>query len=115
MGGKALLARHAELTVHLAPHLGRDAQRGTILIRYKDRFHKAMIASLVEVLHRTIHRAHRLYGGIGAHLIVLLQQVSLLQGEVGHLVDARHPFLIEPRGHLLGGKLWQPQGRGYLL
>ena len=55
------------------------------------------------------------YGGEHAHLVLPGKHLPALAGPVGHLVYASYPFLIEPLGHLLSSKGWQPCLKGNLL
>ena len=43
-------------------------------------------------------------GSRHAHFVLLREHFPALFGQVGHLVNAVNPLLIQPLGHLLSGK-----------
>ena len=53
-----------------------------------------------EVFHRAVFASHLIDGRHSSHLIGFSQSGACVFGEVGHLVDARGVFAVEPVGHL---------------
>ena len=118
---KALLARLAEEAVHLAAHLARHAERTAVTVRDEHGLDKLLLGRFR--LFRS--RPGGLYGkqifggavdGVlavnrsgAAHLVLLGEQLAVMFGEIGHLVDRPDMLGVDPLGDLTAGEGRHPQ------
>ena len=109
----SLLARLAEKTIHLTPHLTRDAKRGPVVVWNIDRLNEQATLSLSvwrsceygkQVLDGAVFRALAVDGRHEPHFVFLFQTLAVLVRDVSHLSYASHVFLIEPLSQLLACK-----------
>ena len=111
---KALPAGHAELAAHLAARLGAHAQCFAVLVGN----HYGLIIQALkgeQVLTGAIPAGLNIDGLNHSHFIALSQRFPALLGQVGHLINALYPLLIQPLRHLLPGKCRQANFQRNLL
>ena len=100
----ALLSRLAKEAIHLATHLRRDTERGSVAIRNINGFNLFAIGCREEVFHGTINRTLTSRGWPTAHLVTCRQLLPVRDGDICHLVNGCHMSYIKPTRHLATGK-----------
>ena len=131
MAVETLASCHAELAAHLAAGLGRDAERATVLVRNHHRLDGTFFQPVIgigpvqpvqmgtgyreKVFLRPVLRTLQVRPNLASYLIALCQPLPACLGKVGHQVDVRHLFLVEPLGDLLSRKSGKAvfQGDGF--
>ena len=117
---ETLSARHAELAAHLTTRLRTYTQRLPVIVRNHDGFDKRIFvmpgsdraSHRKQILPGSVLGGLHIDGGHVAHLVVLAKGFTASLGEVGHLINAPHPLLVQPLRHLLTRKRRQAMGLG---
>lgn len=119
---EAQSARHAEFTAHLTACLRRDAERGAVGVGDIDGLDvgpslalPAEGGNMKEVLAGAVLGDGFRYGGMATCGIVLLESVSALQRDIGHLVKGHGTADIQPLGELLTRELRKTYALRYFL
>ena len=119
---EAQSARHAELTAHLTARLRGDTERGTVSVGDIDGLDvgpslalPAEGGNMKEVFAGAVLGDGFRYGRMAACGIVLLESVSSLQRDIGHLVKGHGTADIQPLRELLTRELRKTYALRYFL
>ena len=105
--------RRAEIAIHLASRLGRDAKRGAVAVGDVDALYVATGADVEEIFHRAVDGFHPRCRLLSPRDVVGGEPFPVFLGDVDHLVEITHFFLIQPFGELTAHELRHSAGKGH--
>ena len=113
---EALLAGHAEITMHLASDLTGNAERGALVFGQINRFDVLANRCSKEISDGTVLRA----GGIDRIFIsygitIGFETGAILLRKISHFVDGMHSFHVKPLCNLLGCEFWHAESSSDVL
>ena len=106
---ESLPARHAEVAVHAASLLRRDAQCGAVILGDVDALNGLVATGVEEIFHCSVFARLRTLGTVESHTVLIGKQFFVGLGDVAHLVKGCHALGIDPLGELCGYKLGHSQ------
>ncbi len=100
---KTLSAGHAEGAVHAASGLRADTQRAAVAVGDHHSLYITVARSTEQIFHSPVGRRHPLHRLLASGTVGLSKCSARTLRKIGHVVDLRDPFLIQPVGHLACG------------
>ena len=112
---ESLAPGHAEVAVHAAALLRRDAQRVPVLVGDIDGLDGLTVAHVEEVLDGAVLALLGLRGEVEPHAVALGQPLAVGLADVEHLAEGGDTLVVDPPTQLLGGEQGHAQFLDHLV
>ena len=97
---ETLTGCHAETATHAASNLATDTKCASVAIGNENGLDALAVEGGKEVLYGAVHAALAIHRFLATDAVVCLQELSVFQRDVRHLIDALRSLLVEPIGYL---------------